>query len=210
MASRRPAAPTPLPLRERKKRELRSELAAVALARFERDGFEATTVDAIAADAGVSRRTFFRYFPSKEAVVFEGYAERLARFRELAKTRPADAGAFAALRRACLEVALGYQREAPVLLRQQRIVRRSPALTAHELDLDRGWLAAIEQVLAKDLPKLEARFLAGAVLGVIRAALGAWFDAGGRVDLVDLGERAFALLEAGPASVKRRTRRRGR
>jgi AcrR family transcriptional regulator len=202
--------PAALPLRERKKRELRGDLNAVALARFQRHGFEATTVDAIVADAGVSRRTFFRYFATKEAVVFEGYAERLAHFRRLAKPLPEDGSAFRAVRRACLEVAKGYDRDASALLRQQRIVRRSAALTAYELDLDRGWLAAIEQVLAEDLPKLDARILAGAVLGVIRAALGAWFEANGRVELVGLGERAFALLEAGSARPGRRSGRSGR
>jgi AcrR family transcriptional regulator len=55
-------------LRERKKRRTRASLAAAAAVRFERDGFEETTIEAVAEDIEISKRTFFRYFVSKEAV----------------------------------------------------------------------------------------------------------------------------------------------
>lgn len=64
-----------VPAQARLSREQQKELTmegirSAALDLFERDGFEATTVDAIAAAAGIGRRTFFRYFPVKEAVLF--------------------------------------------------------------------------------------------------------------------------------------------
>lgn len=56
--------------REQQKERTAENIRSAALDLFERDGFDATTVDAIAAAAGVGRRTFFRYFPAKEAVLF--------------------------------------------------------------------------------------------------------------------------------------------
>lgn len=56
--------------RETKRRETRDALIASATRLFAQDGYQATTVAAIASDAGVSARTFFGYFPTKEAVLF--------------------------------------------------------------------------------------------------------------------------------------------
>ena len=56
--------------RERKKARTRETLAEVSLELFLERGFEATTADDIAAASGISRRTFFRYFPTKEAAFF--------------------------------------------------------------------------------------------------------------------------------------------
>lgn len=191
-------------LRERKKGELRRELHRTALELFRKQGFEATPIDAIAAAAGVSRRTVFRYFTSKEAMVFEGYAERLERFRALAQRLPSDASALAAVRRACLEIAREYQLDRVAVLAQHRLVQSSPALVAHELELDRGWLGSIEQVLTRELPPFEARILAGATFGAIRAALATWFEAKGRVDLVTIGGQAFDVLDAGERPRRRK------
>src|SRR5690242_14403792 len=64
-----------LPLRERKKLRTRRALAAAALDLFTRNGFGATTLEELAAEAEVSRSTFFRFFPAKEAAAIEAEAE---------------------------------------------------------------------------------------------------------------------------------------
>lgn len=66
----------------------RDALRRAALAHFARDGFHQANVAAIAAEAGVSERTFFRHFPSKEAVLFEDFASRLDWFRAALEVRP--------------------------------------------------------------------------------------------------------------------------
>src|SRR5262249_35058729 len=71
------AAPA-LPLMERRRRSARAEIAEVALELFERDGFEATTVEQIAATAGCSPRTFYRYFGTKEGALFHDLAGAIA------------------------------------------------------------------------------------------------------------------------------------
>ena len=76
--------------RETQRLETKDRLQRSALDLFRRDGFEATSVAQIAAGAGVTERTFFRYFPLKEAVLFQDYESRLEWFRAALAVRPVD------------------------------------------------------------------------------------------------------------------------
>jgi AcrR family transcriptional regulator len=77
-------------LRDRRKEETRRLLEEKARKLFARHGFRATSIDQIARAAGVSRTTFFRYFPSKEAVVFASQEEGADEFTRLLADRPAE------------------------------------------------------------------------------------------------------------------------
>ena len=66
---------------ERRKQTARQEIVSVALGLFVRDGFDATTVESIAAAVGCSARTFYRYFGSKEDVMFHDLAEVIGNAR---------------------------------------------------------------------------------------------------------------------------------
>ena len=70
--------------------ETRERLQRSALELFRRDGFDATSVAEIAAGAGVTERTFFRHFPTKEAVLFQDYESRLEWFSAALAVRPLD------------------------------------------------------------------------------------------------------------------------
>ncbi|MEO8000457.1 MAG: TetR family transcriptional regulator, partial [Arenimonas sp.] len=78
----------PVQLRERKKDATRRALIKSANRLFQVAGFEATTIDEVCQDAGISRRTFFRYFPDKETLAFPHRDERLQRFIDLLGNAP--------------------------------------------------------------------------------------------------------------------------
>ena len=75
-------SPTPS-LMERQRQGAADEIVRAAIELFTRDGFEATPVEAIAAEAGCSRRTFYRYFGSKEDVLFQDLPAAFERMREV-------------------------------------------------------------------------------------------------------------------------------
>ncbi len=70
--------------------QTRADIVSSALALFRRDGFDATKIDQIVDAAGVARRTFFRYFPTKEAVLFSEFTVRQALVVERLTARPHD------------------------------------------------------------------------------------------------------------------------
>jgi len=70
-------------LRERRRAQTRAEIAQAAMKLFLRNGFEETTADEIAAAAGVSRATFFNYFPQKELILADFASSRAARVEQL-------------------------------------------------------------------------------------------------------------------------------
>ena len=76
--------------REQKRERTRERLRQCALARFQELGFEKASVAEIAADAGVTERTFYRYFPTKETVLFQDFASRFDWFRAALDVRPED------------------------------------------------------------------------------------------------------------------------
>ncbi|WP_159943572.1 MULTISPECIES: TetR/AcrR family transcriptional regulator [unclassified Nocardiopsis] len=91
-------------LRERKKARLREALMETALRLFHEHGYQRTTTEEIAAGVGVSQRTFFRYFGSKEDVVLEALGEVDEYLRAALLTRPADEPPFTALRNAMCDL----------------------------------------------------------------------------------------------------------
>jgi AcrR family transcriptional regulator len=92
-------------LRERRKEETRRLLEEKARRLFARHGFRATSIDQIAAAAGVSRTTFFRYFASKEAVVFASQEQGAEEFTRLLRERPAGENPLRAFEEAVVEYA---------------------------------------------------------------------------------------------------------
>lgn len=172
-----------------------------AYALFSERGFAATTMDEIAERAGVSRRTAFRYFPTKESLVFPEREERFARFSELLRPEPGESG-FSTVRRACLALAGDYEADRARTVAQWAIVREDTTLLGRELQLDRDFEDAIRATLARDVARSargdrQARIRAGAVLGAIRATMRVWLESERPIGLLELGGEAFEELEAG-------------
>src|SRR5690606_20791601 len=138
-------------LRERKKVERRRRIEDAAVGLFERDGFEATTIEQIAAAADIAPRTFFSYFDTKDDVVLADYADRLGRIIDELDRRPADEPVWAALRASFAAVASDYVAEADRLERRFRIMAATPSVFARSLQLQAGWEHALGEHLAARL-----------------------------------------------------------
>ncbi len=195
----------PVPLRQRKKDATRRALLAAAHRHFREKGFEATTIDALCEEAGVSRRTFFRYFDDKEALVFPNRHERLERFLAFLEAAPGEESAFVTLRQATRIFAKEYGQNREQLLARQKLIDGSPSLAVREIQIDRDWAAAIADAILKRTGRtkaneLRALVLAGAVMGVVRATMRHWFAQDGIPDLGKLGAEALDSLERGFSS----------
>ena len=192
----------PSSLRERKKAETRATVLRVAHVFFDEKGYGATTVEEICAEAVISKRTFFRYFPDKESLVFPNREERLADFVAFLRAGASSEEPFATLRRATRLFGLEYGRHKETLLARQHLVMSSPSLVAREAAIDRDWERAIASIFAVRLAEvpdgeLWSRVLAGAIMGVVRATMTSWFESNCEDDLVRLGLNSIDFLERG-------------
>ncbi len=185
--------------RARKKAATKHAIQEHALRLFVDKGYDATTVDEIAAAAGVSHMTFFRYFPRKEEVV--EYDEYDPLLEELIAARPPEEPPLAALHAAIregLKHIIATDREA--LLIRTRLVLRNPVLRGRNLfaqDETRDLLAnALARRAGLAEADLAATVHASAALGAIAPAAMAWAESDD-ADFIALIDTAFAALEAG-------------
>ena len=121
-------APAVPGLRERKRQQTRERLTRMAMALFRERGFEATTLDDIAAAADISRRSFFHYFASKEDVVFAWQEEITAALVDAVAARPAAESMLTAAENAIL--AMVRQLEPGEAIAMAQLKRDNPALQA--------------------------------------------------------------------------------
>lgn len=184
--------------RERKKERIRETIAQSAWRLFQEQGFDTTTIDQIAEESGISRRTYFRYFPTKESVVFPRRLERLELFKDLLAQEDGARGVYA-VRRAVMTLARVFAENADELLTQHQLVMTSSRLQLEELQVDADWEKAISETLTAHMDPdsneaRRARMLAGAVSGIIRAGLNEWFATDGQVELPELAGQALDLV----------------
>lgn len=183
-------------LRERTRQAVRAQLLAVAWDLFVQRGYDATTVDEIAAEVGMSQRSFFRYFGSKEDVVLEKF-ERVGTMLadELAK-RPATETAWAALRRAFDVIVLPAERDPRHGLVLLRITSQAPALRARVLEEQTRWQELLAPLVAQRLqPPADAGLsptaLTAAALACLVVANAAWLRGDGTEPLGRLLDEAM-------------------
>lgn len=188
-------------LRERNKQERRRRLEDVAIELFERDGFESTTIEQIAAAAGIAPRTFFSYFVTKDDLVLADYTDRLGRILEILSNTPADQPAWDALRTSFAAVAADYESEAERIRRRFLIMVRTPSVFARNLQLQAGWEQALTAHLTARLGSTSddalPRLLAATALAVMRASLQHWLTQPGTAALPDLVQQAFDRIGSG-------------
>jgi AcrR family transcriptional regulator len=189
-------------LRERHRRQTAATLEEVALRLFTERGFDAVTVDDIAAGADVCRRTFFRYYASKEDVVLSDHPDRLDEIRENLIARPADEPPLTALRHTLLALVDRYSDDRPRMLQRFRIMAATPSLQGRSLVHQRAWETAVTEIVAERMnvdPKTDLRpaVVAATTLAALRVAVGAWFNSDGEADVAALFEETLDLLDGG-------------
>jgi len=182
--------------RARKKAATKHAIQEHALRLFIEKGYDTTTVEEIAAAAGVSHMTFFRYFPRKEEVV--EYDEYDPLLEELVAARPVEEPPLTALHRALragLEHILATDREE--LLIRTRLILRNPALRSRNLLAQEATRDLLARALARRAglpePDLAATVQASAALGAIGPAAMAWAGSDD-ADFVALIDEAFEAL----------------
>jgi mycofactocin system transcriptional regulator len=172
-------------------------VASAALELFVRQGFDATTVDEIAAAVGVSRRTFFRYFDTKSDAVWGEFDRELARLAGLLAASPPDAGLLDALRTAVVEANRVGPGELGDLRRRVRLISSEPSLVAHSAVRYAAWCDVVAAFAAArmgaDPGDLGPQTVARAALGAAEAAFVAWSGGEGD-DLAEALDRAFGVL----------------
>ena len=158
----------------------REELEDTAFGLFAAHGFEATTVDEIAAAAGIGRRTFFRYFPSKNDIPWGAFELELERMRARLRAVPGDVPLMDAIREALVDFNRVDAAQVPLHRRRMELILRVPALFAHSTLRFTAWREVIAEFVAartgQRTGQLAPQAVAHAVLGVAVAAYEHWLD----------------------------------
>lgn len=178
-------------LRERKKAATRQSLHEAALRLAMSGGLDNVTVEDIADEVGVSRRTFSNYFANKEDAVLHADRERTRRLIDLVRVRPASEKPWTALRRSAGQLYEQLTRPDPIWVAQLRLLRRHPSLLARQaadqIELERE-LADVLLTRGAEDPEL-ARLMVATFLAATRTAGALWFDAAGERPLPELMDR---------------------
>jgi AcrR family transcriptional regulator len=190
-------------LRERKKARTRASLREHALRLFREQGYQATTVEKIAAAAEVSPSTFFRYFPTKEDLVLQDDMD--TRLMAAFEQQPPGLGPIAAVRAAVRQTLDSYTGADLDMIREStRLSMTVPEIRARALDEFARAIGAMTETVAKRAGRptddLAVRTVAGAIMGVVMSITmpwDGWSEGHGFEDAFERIDEALALLEAG-------------
>jgi AcrR family transcriptional regulator len=196
-------------LRERKKAETRVALASAALRLALELGPDRVTVDEIADAAGVSPRTFFNYFVSKEDAILGNTSASTSRLVEHLAVRPPDEPPLEALRAAMHASIDHLQTDPDEWIARNRLVRVYPSLAvryaARLADLERELVLEIARRTGLDADRDPyPGVVAGATMAAARVALTLWQERGPRGSLPALLDEVFDQLMTGLSAPARR------
>jgi AcrR family transcriptional regulator len=187
----------PQGLRERKRRATSERIIENGLKLFVKNGYEGTTLDAIARAAGISRRTFFYYFKSKEDVLLAAHDSG---FREALKPamldQPPDQAPFDAVQKCLIKLASRYETKESIVF--DRLMESTEALRARK----EAVFVETEQILLEAMCELwpspgrrdGLRLVAMVAMGTLRLALDKWKQNDAAHPLAYYLRQSFALL----------------
>lgn len=188
----------------RRRSTTRDHITDVALELFATRGFDDVSVDDVAQAAGISRRTLFRYFSSKNAIPWADFDASLTDLRDLLNAVPHDVPLDAALRSALLEFNSFDESETPRHRRRMQVILQTDALQAYSMTMYAGWRGVIAAFVARRLDTkptaLVPQTVAWTVLGVALTAYEQWL-ADETVSLPDALGEAFDIVREGIGAV---------
>ena len=186
-------------LRERKKRETLQRIAETGLKLFIARGYEGTTLEAIAEAAGISRRTFFYYFKSKEEVLLawqgSGFLDALrpAMLEESPRQAPLDA-----VRHCLLKLISRFETKESIIV--DRLLRSTEALRARKqavyVDMEQALLGAMCELWPEPKRRASLQIVAMVSIGAMRLAMETWRQDNGKRPLAKYLRESFATLKA--------------
>jgi AcrR family transcriptional regulator len=185
--------------RDRKKERTRQQLITSALELFSERGFDAVTVDEIAQRAWVSERTFFRYFPSKEDVLWPDSDEQLAMFAAAIVARPEYERPLEAVRNTMRALAEQMNVDPSFAIARAAIVAETPGLVARDLLEYSRWETTVRDAIRQrtgatddDVTAAMTAVVAG---GALRVAFERWVADGATHGLDEMLVGAFSAIE---------------
>ncbi len=171
-----------------------AELSHIGLELFIRNGFDATTVDDIAEAAGIGRRTFFRYFPSKNDLPWGEFDALVASMRSYLMSRPAEVPLLTAIRTAVVEFNRFPNVEDSYHRARMTLLLTVPTLVGHSTLRFAAWRRAVAEFAASRLgaapEDLLPQTIAYTYLAVSIAAYERWLHEDG-ASVIDLLEQAM-------------------
>ncbi|MBB2773205.1 TetR family transcriptional regulator [Mycolicibacterium monacense] len=174
-------------------------LLEAALNLFSAKGYDETTTDEIAASAGVSPRTFFRYFPTKESVLFFGEYDFIDAVGGVYLAQPEGASDFEAMANSFALLAPGLKRIRKRIAQYHEAVASSLVLLGRERKNHEANAETVAKIIAQrrhlPSPDSECRLLASVGMLLVERALNQWLAAPGRA-LDDIIRQEFAALPA--------------
>ncbi|MCT9114245.1 TetR family transcriptional regulator [Streptomyces mirabilis] len=194
-------AAAPASLRERTRAAMRAEVSEVAFRLFAEQGFGKTTVEQIAAEAGLSRTTFFRYFGTKEELVLGKMNEFGHEVAAALAARPEGERPWEALRRAFDVITEPRAAEPEPSLSLMQLLSDACALMTRQWEKTQGWQSMLAPEIARRLgcdsestDDPRARALVASAIACLDAATDAWTAGNGTTPLSVLLDQAMGAL----------------
>ncbi|MEU4564583.1 TetR family transcriptional regulator [Actinoplanes sp. NPDC023936] len=184
----------------RSRQAVYAEITSVAMGLFLEQGFEQTTIDQIAATAAISRRSFFRYFGTKEDIVLGDLASQGLLLRDTLEAIPLAVAPWEALREAFRKVD-GLTRQRDVMLKIAKMMYETPSLRARSIEKHLQWQELLVPNIrlrlgidGDDPSDPAADAIVSSAIACLDVAGQLWVRTGGTADLADLYDRAVLAV----------------
>jgi len=181
-----------------RRRKIQNEIVAQAMDLFDAKGYEATTVDNIASASLISSRTFYRYFPAKEDLVFHGFPDSVELLRR--EVRMSRGRLLNRLRHASVTLSQVLESDRQAWIRRFNLILSVPSLRARDIIVNERYEEVFREVILEEWPdtiemRQKSQLLAGAIMGGIQTAIKMWVRGHGSPSLPILANSVFDTLE---------------